>query len=183
MEDHLLVHPLSRDSLSVGNRDHKRSFFIMLGCRFRDRQARPRPLEQTARKVALCSLVLLCSLGGCYWLKYEKLTHTHVELLLDMTDKMSRLLEENETITPTMMTEFLYPLERARDFIRIASQRYPDRQSLAVFGQFLDIYERIVNETDRLRIVSGDLDTFRTHAQTLQQFAPHIEAALKKEQD
>jgi len=108
--------------------------------------------------------------------------HTHVELLLDMTDKMSRLLEENETITPAMMTESLYPLERARDFIRIAAQRYPDRQSLAVFGQFLDIYERIVNETDRLRIVSGDLDTFRTHVQTLQQFAPHIEAALRKEQ-
>ncbi len=108
--------------------------------------------------------------------------HTHVELLLSMTDKMSRLLEENETISPTMMTEFLYPLERARDFTRIAAQRYPDRQSLAIFSQLLDIYERIVNETDRLRVVSGDLYTFRTHVQTLQQFAPHLEAALRKEQ-
>lgn len=108
--------------------------------------------------------------------------HTHVELLLAMTDKMSRLLEENETITTTMMTEFLYPLERARDFTRIVAQRYPDRQSLSIFGQFLDIYERIVNETDRLRIVSGDLSTFRTQVQTLQQFAPHVEAALRKEQ-
>jgi hypothetical protein len=108
--------------------------------------------------------------------------HTHVELLLNMTDKMNRLLEENETITPRMMTEFLYPLERARDFTRIAAQRYAARQSLAVFAQFLDIYERIVNETDRPRVVSGDLVTFRTHVHTLQQFAPHIEAALRKEQ-
>ena len=147
----------------MGNRDRKRSFFIMLGCRFRDRQARPRLLKQTGRRVTLCSLVLVCSLGGCYWLKYEKLMHTHVELLLAMTDKMSRLLEDNETMTPTMMTEFLYPLERARDFVRIAAQRYPDRPSLSIFSQFLDIYERVVNETDRLRIISGDLSNFRTH--------------------
>ncbi len=154
----------------------------MLGCRFRDRQAQPRLQKQTGRRVVLCSLVLLCSLGGCYWLKYEKLMHTHVELLLAMTDKMSRLVEDNETITPTMMTEFFYPLERARDFVRIIAQRYPDRRSLSIFSQFLDIYERIVNETDRLRIISGDLSTFRTYVQTLQQFAPRIETALREEQ-
>lgn len=108
--------------------------------------------------------------------------HTHVELLLAMTDKMSRLVEDTETMTPAMMTEFLYPLERARDFVRIVAQRYPDRQSLALFSQFLDIYERIVNETDRLRIIAGDLSTFRTHVQTLQQFAPRIEVALREEQ-
>ena len=108
--------------------------------------------------------------------------HTHVELLLAMTDKMSRLVEDNETMTPTMMTEFLYPLERARDFTRIVAQRYPDRQSLSIFSQFLDIYESIVNETDRLRIISGDLGTFRTQVQTLQQFAPRIKTALREEQ-
>jgi hypothetical protein len=108
--------------------------------------------------------------------------HTHVELLLAMTDKMSRLVEENEAITPAMMTEFLYPLERSRDFVRIIAQRYPDRPSLSIFSQFLDIYEGIVNETDRLRIIAGDPSAFRTHVQTLQQFAPRIETALREEQ-
>ena len=129
----------------------------------------------------LLSLVLPCSLGGCYWLKYEKLMRTHIELMSAMTDKMNRLLEDNDPLTPVMMNEFLYPLERARDFSRIVAQRYADRPSLAAFNQLLDVYQSLVTEADRLRVQPGSLAHFRSQTQAVRDQAARVEALLDSE--
>ena len=129
----------------------------------------------------LLSLVLPCSLGGCYWLKYEKLMHTHIQLMNAMTDKMNRLLEDNDPLTPVMMNEFLYPLERARDFSRIVARRYADRPSLAAFNQLLDLYQSLVTEADRLRIQPGSLEYFRSQTQAFRDQAARVEALLDSE--
>lgn len=107
--------------------------------------------------------------------------HTHIELMRAMTDKMNRLLEDNDPMTPTMMNEFLYPLERARDFSRIVAQRYADRLSLTAFDQLLDRYESLVTEADRLRIQPGSLDHFQSRTQAVRDQAARVETLLASE--
>lgn len=157
------------------------SFSTMLGRWFPNRQARPLAPQRLVRVSILLCLILPCSLGGCYWLKYEKLVHTHIELMCAMTDKMNRILEDNDTLAPVMMNEFLYPLERARDFSRIVAQRYADRPSLTAFNQLLDVYESLVTEADRLRIQPGSLDHFRSQTQAVRDQAARVETLLAAE--
>jgi hypothetical protein len=121
-------------------------------------------------------------LGGCYWLKYGKLMRTHVDLLISMAKKMGDVLEDHRPMTPAMMEEFSYPLERARDFVRIVSPRYGGRQSLRAFNDFLAIYAKLVEETDRLRIASkGTLD-FRHQLQVLQEQGERVKIILAEEE-
>lgn len=177
MEDHLLVHSAPSARYHAENDARGYSFSTMLGRWFPNRQARY-PL---VRVMILLSLVLPCSLGGCYWLKYEKLMRTHIQLMSALTDKMNRLLEDNDPLTPAMMNEFLYPLERARDFSRIVAQRYADRSSLAAFNRLLDLYQNLVTEADRLRIQPGSLEYFRSQTQAVRDQATRVETLLDSE--
>lgn len=181
MEDHLLVHSAPSAEHYSENDAQEYSFFTMLGRWFPNRQARPLASQRLARVSILLCLLLPCSLGGCYWLKYEKLMHTHIQLMRAMTDKMNRLLEDNDPLTPAMMNEFLYPLERARDFSRIVTQRYADRPSLTAFNQLLDLYQSLVTEADRLRVQPGSLDHFRSQTQAVRDQATRVEALLASE--
>ena len=153
----------------------------MLGRWFPNRQARLLAPQELVRVSILLCLILPWSLGGCYWLKYEKLMHTHIELMRAMTDKMSRLLEDKAAVTPSTLNEFLYPLERARDFSRIVAQHYAERPSLSAFNRLLDVYESLITEADRLRLQSGSLDGFRSRAQSLRDQAAQVEALLAAE--
>lgn len=181
MEDHLLVHSAPSARHHAENDARRYSFSTMLGRWFPNRQARLPARYSLVRVMILLSLVLPCSLGGCYWLKYEKLMRTHIQLMSAMTDKMTRLLEDNDPLTPAMMNEFLYPLERARDFSRIVAQRYADRSSLAAFDRLLDRYQSLVTEVDRLRIQPGSLDHFRSQTQAVRDQAARVEALLASE--
>lgn len=169
----------------------------MLGSAFRGRQDQVRvnvssehmknvdtfPLWRRAQ-VALVAGVLVVgvSLGGCYWIKYTKLMRTHVELLLAMTDKMGSFLEDDRAMTPRMMNEFLYPLERARDFVRIVRRFYEGRTSLEQFERLLAVYADLLEETERLRVLKGDLAGFRERAALVREWAERVEAALAAEE-
>jgi len=107
---------------------------------------------------------------------------THIDLLLSMAKKMSDLLEDHQAMTPPMMSEFSYPLERARDFARIAGQRYAERQSLQAFSHFLDAYAELLKETDRLRVLNGDLTDFRARVTTLREQGAQVKAILADEE-
>ena len=135
-------------------------------------------------RVALvaCVLVAGVSLGGCYWIKYTKLMRTHVELLLAMTDKMGSFLEDDRAMTPRMMNEFLYPLERARDFVRIVRRFYEGRTSLEQFERLLAVYADLLEEAERLRVLKGDLAGFRERAALVREWAGRVEAALAAEE-
>ena len=141
------------------------------------------PLWRRAR-VALvaCVVVVGVSLGGCYWIKYTKLMRTHVELLLAMTDKMGSFLEDDRAMTPRMMNEFLYPLERAQDFVRIVKRFYEGRASLAQFERLLAVYADLLEETERLRVLKGDLAGFWERAALVREWAGRVEAALVAEE-
>jgi hypothetical protein len=127
-------------------------------------------------------LFLSLLLGGCYWLKYGKLMRTHIDLLLSMAKKMGDLLEDRRTITPSMLDEFTYPLERARDFVRIVSPRYGERRSLQAFSHFLDAYAQLVQETERLRGESTDAGGFREGVAVLREQGEHVKAILAEEE-
>lgn len=152
----------------------------MLGRDFRNRQVRP-------AVAVLLSLLLSGSLQGCYWLKYEKLMRTHVELMLSLSEKLARRIDAaastpgSVTLSPAMMNEFFYPLERARDFVRIVAPRYAERDSLAAFMQMLEHYERVVREADRLRVQPGPLDDFHRFTRTFRDQAARVETALASE--
>ena len=152
----------------------------MLGRAFRNRQARP-------AVVVLVGMLLTGGLHGCYWLKYEKLMRTHVELMLSLSEKLTRRIEASATVSdvgafsPAMMNEFFYPLERARDFVRIVAPRYAERDSLAAFTQMLEHYERVVREADRLRVQPGRLDDFHRFTQAFRDQAARVETALASE--
>ena len=152
----------------------------MLGRGFRNRQARP-------AAVLLAGVLLSGSLHGCYWLKYEKLMRTHVELMLSLSEKLTRRIEASAaasdagTFSPAMMNEFFYPLERARDFVRIVEPRYAGRDSLAAFTQMLERYERVVQEADRLRVQPGPLDDFHLFRQAFREQTVRVETALASE--
>src|SRR6266446_1671402 len=138
----------------------------MLGRPSPDRQAQQPPRRDSRWLLSLLALLLLLVLSGCYWLKYCRLMRTHIDLLLSMAKKMSDLLEDHQAITPPMMSEFSYPLERARDFARIAGQRYAER----------------LKETDRLRVLNGDLTDFRARVTTLREQGAQVKAILADEE-
>ncbi len=118
-------------------------------------------------------------MGGCYWLKYGKLMRTHIDLLVSMAKKMSDLLEDHQTIS---MEEFTYPLDRARDFVRIVSSRYAERRSLQAFSRFLDAYAELVKEIDRLRGQSADVTAFRERVAALREQGEQVKALLAEEE-
>ena len=126
-------------------------------------------------------LFVSLALGGCYWLKYGKLMRTHIDLLLSMSKKMSDLLEDHRAITPNMMDEFSYPLERARDFVRIVSSRYAERRSLQAFTHFLDTYAELLKEIDQLRVQDGDPTAFHEKRTTLREQGEQVKTLLKEE--
>ena len=158
-------------------------YHCMLGRLSPYRQA-PQPNRGACWRQIVFSLVLLFPLvlGGCYWLKYGKLMRTHVDLLISMAKKMGDMLEDHRPITPAMMEEFSYPLERARDFVRIVSPRYEERQSLHAFNNFLAIYAKLVEETDRLRVASEGTLNFRHQIQALQEQGERVKMILAEEE-
>jgi hypothetical protein len=93
--------------------------------------------------------------AGCYWSKYDKLTRTHVELLLAMARKLDGVTQAEDRPPPSF-AEYRYPLERARDFTRIVAGRFGDRPSLIAFRAFTDAYERVLTAAEALR--DGDAD-------------------------
>ncbi len=153
----------------------------MLGCFSPHRQGQQSPCRGLGLVLWLLLFLLPLAVGGCYWIKYGKLMRTHIDLLLSMAKKMHDLLEDRQTITLAMMDEFSYPLERARDFRRIASQRYAGQRSLHAFSRFLDLYAELVHEVDRLRVVDGDVAGFHKRFATLQEHGAQVKAILAEE--
>ncbi len=98
-------------------------------------------MRRTGRERALWLIVALafgCGLVGCYYRKYDPLVRTHVELMLAMAAKR-RDLAVPEGVPPNP-SEFSYPLERARDFVRIVRGRFGERASYRSFEAFLERY-------------------------------------------
>ncbi|HJY79685.1 MAG TPA: hypothetical protein VKK81_01170 [Candidatus Binatia bacterium] len=162
---------------STGDRNPTLHPRCMLGRLSPDRQAQRKQWWLYLGVAVLFPLAV----GGCYWLKYGKLMRTHIDLLVSMSKKMSDLLEDHRAITLNMMDEFSYPLERARDFVRIVSSRYAERRSLSAFSHFLDTYAELVKEIDRLRVQNGDATAFHERVAALREQGEQVKTILAEE--
>lgn len=89
-------------------------------------------------------LLLSLTLGGCYWSRYAEVMEMHLQLVEEFSEKLQFFADRGEKVAPENWSEFVYPLERARDFSRIAAQRYEGRASLAAFDEALDRYAELV---------------------------------------
>ncbi len=104
-------------------------------------------LERGRRLLIVLALLLA---AGCYWSKYDKLTRTHVQLLVSMAQKLDEVVRAEDG-PPASFAEYRYPLERARDFTRIVAGRFENRPSLMAFRTLCDAYEDILRATESLR--------------------------------
>ncbi|MDG2307418.1 MAG: hypothetical protein P8R42_22755 [Candidatus Binatia bacterium] len=91
-------------------------------------------------------LAVLLVLAGCYWSRYPELMETHLVLLDEFSGKLVYLAKNDGGVPMADWNEFVYPLERAQDFARIAAQRFPDRTSLAEFRVALERYAVLVDD-------------------------------------
>jgi len=101
-------------------------------------------VKLNSKRTAL--LAALVTLAGCYWSRYPELMETHLVLLDQFGAKLDSVVQTDGRVPMQDWAEFLYPLERARDFARIAAQRYPDRPSLREFRIVLERYAALVDD-------------------------------------
>jgi hypothetical protein len=118
--------------------------------------------------------------AGCYFGKYDKLTRTHVQLLVAMAQKLDDVTQE-QGAPPASLAEYRYPLERARDFTRIVGGRFEGRASLAAFRSFCDAYDDVVKAAESLRGAPDAAGTLRRARATLDDRAAAVLRALDAE--
>ena len=105
-----------------------------------------------AAPLALAALALLMALvaTGCFARRYPGLMEKHLEVLGLYADKLQALAQDEHAVPAQDWGEFTYPLERAREFARVAEARYPDRASLKAFVAALDAYGALVADPAEL---------------------------------
>jgi len=124
---------------------------------------RSRLAGSTGTRLALVALALL---AGCYWSKYDKLARTHVQLLLAMADKLVAVTGDAGT-PPASFAEYRYPLERARDFVRIVAPRFQGRRSVDALRALCDAYEEVLRAAERS--TTGDAESTRSALEAARQ--------------
>jgi len=124
--------------------------------------------------------VFLMMLGGCYWSRYPELMETHLVLLDEFSAKLDHVARSEGRVPIESLPEFVYPLERAQDFARIAAQRYPDRASLRQFREALDRYGVLVDDPAQL-LQPGAADRIERGRAALQQAIRATRIELERE--
>jgi hypothetical protein len=129
------------------------------------------------------AMLLVCGFAaGCYWSRYPEVMAMHLELLEQYAAKLTALAEGRRTVPTQDWGEFVYPLERARDFARIAAKRFPERRSLARFREVLVRYDELVASPELL--ARGDAEAVvRTRAERLEAAIVATRRALAEESE
>lgn len=139
-----------------------------------------RTVKVAPTTLALMALLAALVASGCFARRYPGLMAKHLEVLGLYAGKLQALAHDEHTVPAQDWGEFTYPLERAREFARVAESRYPDRGSLKAFLAALDAYASLVADPAILsgpeapQVVAARVAAFRTAAE-----AAH--AALEKE--
>lgn len=111
-------------------------------------------LSASHARVKAVSIAIVALLGiggaGCYWYRYGDLMETHLELLGSMVGKLCAQ-PGGGPVAGAAAVEYRYPLQRARDFARVAAKRCPERHSLAAFARVLAHYEWMLGQAAKRR--------------------------------
>jgi hypothetical protein len=101
------------------------------------------PRVKAATAIVALWATIGAGFGGCYWYRYGDLMRTHMDVLAGSAGKLCSLATGGGVVRGGEV-EYAYPLQRARDFARVAAKRCPDRASLARFRQVMALYGEIV---------------------------------------
>lgn len=104
----------------------------------------------------VAALGVLWLVAGCYYLRYESLVRTHVDLMVSLAEKRRDLYVAGEP--PRASAEYRYPLERGRDFARIVRGRFGERESFRLLEEFLDRYEQALGTSEITELATALTD-------------------------
>jgi hypothetical protein len=135
-------------------------------------------------KRPLLLLGCLLAVSACLWRSYEEIMRVHLEVLSGMARKAEARAETDRRPAPNDVTELLYPLERARQFLR-QNQKRAGRPSYRAFEELLARYADFVAEVDSARVDEERWREFRARVagdvRALEDRAAAVRAALQKE--
>ena len=94
----------------------------------------------------LTILLIVCA-AGCVWRSYATIMNVHLDVLTQTADKLYSVVESGRGPTAEGMAEYVYPAQRAREFMQQFSS-YSGRRSYQQFGVLVDRYDAMVREVD-----------------------------------
>jgi hypothetical protein len=107
----------------------------------------------------LLALVCVCAVavGGCYWLRYQEMLSTHMEVMVSFANDGCDLLSlarsaPDRGLSNADIARMRYPYTRASDLARVAHRRWPQRLSLQRFETLVETYGRLIEDLDRARV-------------------------------
>jgi hypothetical protein len=95
-------------------------------------------------------LFLFVCLAGCLWRSYGTIMDVHLDVLTQTADKLQSVVASGRGPTAEGMAEYVYPAQRAREFMRQFSS-YSSHRSYQQFGALVARYEALVHEVDAAR--------------------------------
>jgi len=126
-------------------------------------------------------LLFLCA-AGCLWRSYGTIMDVHLDVLTQTADKLCSVVESGRGLSAEGMAEYVYPAQRAREFMRQFSS-YRDRRSYQQFSALVERYDALVHEVDAARAQGrlGPEEAARLKGErdALQAAASEIRALLK----
>ena len=93
---------------------------------------------------------LLVCVAGCLWRSYGTIMNVHLDVLTQTADKLQSVVESGRGPTAEAMAEYVYPAQRAREFMRQFST-YSSRRSYQQFSALVDRYDALVHGVDAAR--------------------------------
>ncbi len=136
--------------------------------------------SRTMPRTITLALCLLCA--GCYWLRYHDLVDTHAGLMEQLAaDSADQVAAANRPLRPDDIERMRYPLERARQFAKIARRRFAGRPSLDRFDELVVAYAQLVESLDRVRLGSEGPTQAAALAADVAQRAATVRAAVAAE--
>jgi hypothetical protein len=95
-------------------------------------------------------ILLLACAASCLWRSYGTIMQVHLDVLTQTADKLCSVVESGRGPTAEGMAEYVYPAQRAREFMRQFSG-YRERRSYQQFSTLVERYEALVHEVDAAR--------------------------------
>jgi len=131
------------------------------------------------------TVLALCIVSACLWRGYAAIMVVHLDVLTQTAAKLCAVVESGRGLTAEGMAEYVYPAQRAREFLRQFSGQN-GRESYKQFTTLVDRYEAMVHDVDATRAAGRDWKPVLPHLtaqrDALLQLAAAVRAALKREE-
>ncbi len=112
------------------------------------------------RKLLLAVLAVVVAVELLVPDGYERVLTVHLDVLQGMADKMASLARAGARPAPNDLTEMIYPLERARQFLE-QHRGQEKRESYTAFAAVVAGYADLVAAVDAARGVPAQWETLR----------------------